>query len=78
MHQVTAESRAKELSDEFIVKNKQLFCKWCQKVIHSLRRDNITEHLHSRIHQHNRMENGMPMSFDPGITFCFDAFPEVI
>nr|CAB3253527.1 Hmgxb4 protein [Phallusia mammillata] len=62
---VNAASRAEELPDEFILKNSSLYCKWCNKVITSLRKDNIVEHLHSKLHQDNRMEKGAPMSFDP-------------
>ncbi|XP_076812813.1 uncharacterized protein LOC143459506 isoform X2 [Clavelina lepadiformis] len=59
------EIRAQELPDEFTVKAKKLFCKWCEKPLNSLRKDNLNEHLHSRIHQENRMRKGAPMSFDP-------------
>jgi len=61
----TPQSRAKELPDEFKVHNGQLFCLWCQKVLYSLRKDNIHEHLYSRIHQENRRTQGAAMSYDP-------------
>jgi len=61
----TPQSRAKELPDEFTVNEGQLFCKWCNKVLYSLRKDNIHEHLYSRVHQDNRRSQGALMSYNP-------------
>ena len=63
---ITPQIRVNELPDEFTVVNNQLWCKWCDKQMNTLRRDNLNGHICSLQHQQNRRKQGAEMSYDPG------------
>uniref|UniRef100_H2YZ36 Uncharacterized protein n=1 Tax=Ciona savignyi TaxID=51511 RepID=H2YZ36_CIOSA len=65
MSKNTVEGRCQEFPDEFIQKGNALICKWCNKQLHCLRKDNLVEHLYSNMHQENRTAKGAKMFYDP-------------
>ena len=50
--------RVEELPDEFLVIKNQLWCKWCDLPMNTLRKDNLKKHLHCKMHQGNRALKG--------------------
>lgn len=63
---ITPQMRVDELPDEFKIVNNQLWCKWCNRSMNTLRKDNLNGHLYSATHQQNRRKHGVEMSYDPG------------
>ena len=61
---ITPKRRALELPDEFSVRDNQLYCKWCQKVLTCLRMDNLRLHLTSAIHKENKLKLGRPLTIN--------------
>jgi len=62
---ITPQMRVDELPDEFKIVNNQLWCKWCNRSMNTLRKDNLNGHLYSATHQQNRRKHGVEMSYDP-------------
>ena len=69
---ITPKRRAEQLPDEMTVKNNQLFCRWCQKSLTSLRMDNIRLHLTSQLHRENKLKLGAPLTVNNGMYFVID------
>lgn len=61
---ITPQRRALDLPGEFVVKDNQLFCKWCEKVFTSLRMDNLRLHLTSSLHKENKLKLGGPITIN--------------
>ena len=53
---ITPEVRAAEFPDDFMVLKDQLWCKWCDIPMNTLRKDNLRKHLESKMHLGNKLK----------------------
>jgi len=63
---ITPRRRAEQFPADLTMKNGQLYCKFCQKPIVTLRMDNLRLHLTSIVHKDNKQKMGAPLNSDNG------------
>nr|XP_026691149.1 transcription factor protein isoform X2 [Ciona intestinalis] len=50
------QERCNEFPDDFLPKENSVYCKWCKKYLYCLRKDSLTAHLSSNLHQKRYLE----------------------